>query len=117
MDIESFRDYCLSKPLVTEELPFGPDNLVFKVAGKMFALTPLDQFNRVSLKCDPELAVSLREQYTEVNGGYHLNKKHWNTIDLTGMIGDDLLLQWVDHSYDMVVKGLPKSQREEILSQ
>ncbi|XOV95212.1 MAG: MmcQ/YjbR family DNA-binding protein [Bacteroidota bacterium] len=114
MDIETFRAYCLSKPLVTEEIPFGPETLVFKVAGKMFALTNIDSFESVNLKCDPEIALQLREQYQEVKPGYHMNKKHWNTVLTDGVIGDDLMKKWVDHSYDLVVKGLPQKKQQEI---
>ncbi len=114
MDIESFREYCLSKPMVSEETPFGPDTLVFKVAGKLFALTDIELFESINLKCDPEKAIQLREEYPEVIPGYHMNKRHWNTISTSGMIGDDLLKQWIDDSYDLVVKGLPKKIRDEI---
>ncbi|MEQ9220699.1 MAG: MmcQ/YjbR family DNA-binding protein [Cyclobacteriaceae bacterium] len=114
MDIESFREYCLSKPMVTEEVPFGPDTLVFKVAGKMFALADIEQFESINLKCDPEVAVQLREQYPDVNPGYHMNKKHWNTVNTRGMVGDELFKQWIDDSYNLVVKGLPKKLQEEL---
>tara|TARA_Y100001949_G_C15757986_1_gene230881 strand:+ start:108 stop:461 length:354 start_codon:yes stop_codon:yes gene_type:complete len=114
MDIESFREYCLSKPMVTEEVPFGPDTLVFKVAGKMFALADIEQFESINLKCDPEIAIQLREQYPDVNPGYHMNKKHWNTVNTSGMVGDELLRQWIDDSYKLVVKGLPKKMQEEL---
>ncbi len=114
MDIESFREYCLSKPMVTEEVPFGPDTLVFKVAGKMFALADIEQFESINLKCDPELAIQLREQYPDVTPGYHMNKKHWNTVNTSGLIGDELFRQWIDDSYDLVVKGLPKKLQEEL---
>ncbi|MEQ8336228.1 MAG: MmcQ/YjbR family DNA-binding protein [Cyclobacteriaceae bacterium] len=114
MDIESFREYCLSKPMVTEEVPFGPDTLVFKVVGKLFALADIEQFESINLKCDPEVAVQLREQYPDVNPGYHMNKKHWNTVNTRGMVGDELFKQWIDDSYNLVVKGLPKKLQEEL---
>lgn len=114
MDIEAFREYCISKPMVTEEVPFGPDTLVFKVAGKMFALTDIENFQSINLKCDPETAIQLREQYPDVKPGYHMNKRHWNTVNSSGMVGDDLLKQWIDDSYLLVVNGLPKKVQEEI---
>lgn len=103
MDIDWLRNYCLGKPGVTETLPFGPDVLVFKVCGKIFLLCPLDtegfQFN---VKCDPELAVELREQFDCVQPGYHMNKKHWNTILVDGSISSKQIREWIDHSYDLV---------------
>jgi predicted DNA-binding protein (MmcQ/YjbR family) len=113
MNIEDFRNFCLSLPAVEEDLPFGPDTLVFKVAGKMFALTNIEVFESINLKCDPEKAVELRERYDAVTPGYHMNKKHWNTV-LTDGLPDALLLEWTRESYDLVVKGLPKKVREEI---
>jgi len=111
MNIESFREFCLGFEGVTEELPFGPETLVFKVYGKVFALTGLDQFKSINLKCDPEMAVELRERYEEVKPGYHMNKKHWNTVQVDGSISDKLLKEWTKHSYDLVLKGVPKSKR------
>lgn len=111
MDIESFRELCLGFEGVTEELPFGPETLVFKVHGKVFALTDLDSFEGVNLKCDPEKAVELRERYDAVQPGYHMNKKHWNTVKMDGSIPDKLLKDWIKHSYDLVLKGVPKSKR------
>lgn len=112
MTMESIRDFCMVLPGVTEELPFGPDTLVFKVMGKVFLLTPLDspraQFNA---KCDPEKAVELRETYPDVKPGYHMNKKHWNTVYVTGSIPAALLYDWIRHSYDLVVKSLPKKDQ------
>lgn len=108
MNIDTLRAYCLSKPAVEETLPFGPDTLVFKVAGKVFLLTGLDSdplsFN---VKCDPDLAVELRERYEAVQPGYHMNKKHWNTITVDGTVSGKLLKEWIDHSYDLVVNSLP----------
>ena len=112
MDIETFRDYCLAKKGVTEELPFGPGALVFKVAGKMFALTDIELFKSVNLKCDPVRAIQYREEYDAVGPGYHMNKKHWNTIKMDGSIPDKLLFSWIDHSYDLVVASLSTRQRE-----
>jgi predicted DNA-binding protein (MmcQ/YjbR family) len=114
LDIEFFRNYCLSKKGVTEEFPFDEQTLVFKVMGKMFALTHIDTFESVNLKCDPEKAVLLREQYPEVKPGYHMNKKHWNTVLLNGSIGDKHIREWVDESYALVLKGLPKKVQQEL---
>ena len=111
MDIESFRAYCLAKPGVTEELPFDNQTLVFKVMGKMFALTDIDQFASVNLKCDPEEAALLREQHEGVRPGYHMNKKHWNTVMTDGSINDQLLATWIDDSYELVVAKLPKREQ------
>jgi predicted DNA-binding protein (MmcQ/YjbR family) len=111
MNIESFREFCLSLPATTEEFPFGPDTLVFKVAGKVYALTDIINFESVNLKCDPDLVVELRERYPAVQPGYHMNKKHWNTVIMDHSIPDSLLRDWIRHSYDQVVAKLPKSKR------
>ena len=109
MNIADFREYCLTKPDATEDTPFGPENLVFKVGGKMFALASLDDVPpRVNLKCDPERALDLRDRYEEVQPGYHMNKKHWNTVELGGRIPDAELREMIDHSYELVVARLPK---------
>ncbi|OIR12710.1 hypothetical protein GALL_57770 [mine drainage metagenome] len=110
MDIEQLREYCLQKPDVEEALPFGPDTLVFKVNNKIFLLVSLDvhplQFN---VKCDPDLAIELREEYpSAVLPGYHMNKKHWNTIIVDGTIANKQLQQFVDHSYQLVNKAKKK---------
>ena len=110
MDIEAFRSYCLSKKGVTEEFPFGDSTLVFKVLGKMFALTDIG-FESINLKVDPEEALELRERYQAVQPGYHMNKKHWNTIVLDGSVPDKLLMRWIDRSYDLVAAGLTKTQK------
>src|SRR5258707_9615717 len=110
MDLESFREYCLSKPAATEDMPFGEDVLVFRVGGKMFALASLDEVPATAnLKCDPDLALELRDRYEQVRPGYHMNKKHWNTVDIEGGIPDAELRKMIDHSYDLVVNTLPKS--------
>ncbi len=109
MNIESLREHCLSKKNVTEGFPFGEDTLVFKVSGKIFLLVGLDQADRFNVKCEPERAIALREQYDEVKPGYHMNKKHWNTVHITGRLTDEQLREMVDHSYDQVVKTLPKN--------
>src|SRR5882724_10203882 len=109
MDLEEFREYCLAKGGVTEGTPFGETVLVFKVAGKMFALAALDEVpTTVNLKCDPDLALELRDRYEQVTPGYHMNKKHWNTVGIEGGIPDSELRKMIDHSYDLVAKALPK---------
>jgi predicted DNA-binding protein (MmcQ/YjbR family) len=107
MDIENFRQYCLGKPGVTEEFPFDDRTLVYKVMGKMFAAADLDLFESINLKCDPELAVELRERFPAVLPGFHMNKKHWNTVLVDGSLSDRLIRDWIDHSYGLVVEGLP----------
>lgn len=114
MNIEIFRDYCLVKPGVTEGFPFDETTLVFKVLGKMFALTDVDGDFSVNLKCDPEKAIRLREEYPSIRPGYHMNKKHWNTIDMDGSMPDKLVFQLTDHSYELVVKKMPKSKQKEL---
>jgi predicted DNA-binding protein (MmcQ/YjbR family) len=115
MNIEELREYCIAKPGVTEEFPFGEDTLVFKVKGKMFALTNLDGEWNLALKCDPEKAIELREQYPEVRPGYHMNKTHWNTISMNGMLSDRFIFEMIDHSYELVVARLPLRLRNELL--
>lgn len=117
MHIEDFRDFCLSKKMVTEEFPFGPETLVFKVCGKMFALTGLDSpVFTVNLKCDPTYAEELRENHPEVQPGYHMHKKHWNTVNFEGSLAHEFLIHLINHSYECVVKSLPKSKREELFN-
>ena len=109
MNIETIRDYCLSKVGAEETLPFGPDVLAFKVNNKAFLLLPLDTEDlRFNVKCDPELALELREQYTSVLPGYHMNKKHWNTILVDGAISSKRIKEWIDHSYDLVATSKKK---------
>ena len=116
MDLETFREYCLTKPNVAEGTPFGADTLVFKVEKKIFALASLDDVPpRVNLKCDPERALDLRDRYEEVQPGYHMNKKHWNTVLLDGVIPEREIKKMIDHSYELVVQSLPKSKRETLL--
>ena len=114
MNIEDFRDYCLTLKGTTESFPFDSQTLVMKVGGKMYALADVEQFNGFSVKCDPEEAVELREKYPAVKPGYHLNKKHWNSVAADHSIPDELMFQWIRNSYDLVFKGLPKSIRETI---
>ena len=113
MNIEEFREYCIQKPAVVECFPFDQTTLVFKVAGKMFALVALDDdtFN-FSVKCDPEKAIELRELYSCVEPAYHFNKKHWNGVVVDGSIDDKTLCLFIDHSYELVVSGLTKKERE-----
>ena len=111
MDLESFREYCLQKSGATEGTPFGETVLVFKIGCKIFALASLDEIPvRVNLKCDPDLALDLRDRYEQVRPGYHMNKKHWNTVEIQGGIPESELRQMIDHSYDLVAKSLPKSK-------
>lgn len=115
MDLEALHTYLHSKKAVTEGLPFGPDVLVLKVMGKMFALVSLDDIPpRVNLKCDPEEALVLRDRYDAVLPGYHMNKKHWNTVILDGSIPRDEVMAMIDASYGLVVKGLTKAKRREL---
>ena len=114
MNIEEIRDYCLTKPGVTEDMPFGEDTLVFRVGEKLFLLISLSQGDRFNVKCDPERAIELREQHTEVQPGYHMNKKHWNTVHTDGNLSRRQICDMIDHSYDLVLKSLPKSIREQI---
>ncbi len=116
MNIEEFREYCLSKKSVSESFPFDETTLVFKVAGKMFALTDTHDDFSINLKCDPEKAIELRERYPVVIPGYHMNKKHWNTVNIDGSIPNDLVYQWIDDSYNLIVEKLPRSLWEELLS-
>lgn len=112
MNIEELRDYCLLKKDATEEFPFDETTLVFKVKGKMFALTDTEDDFRVNLKCDPQKAAELREHYNGVIPGYHMNKKHWNTVIPNDDVPDKLIYQWVDDSYDLIVSKLPRRLRE-----
>ena len=114
MNIEEYRDFCLGLPGTTEETPFGPDTLVFKVGGKVFALTDLRTFESFNVKCDPERAVDLRERYDYVLPGFHMNKKHWNTILVGTGAPDGQLREWLTHSYQLVVAALPKAVRAEL---
>ena len=119
MNIEQLREYCLAKNKATEDFPFDEHTLVFKVLGKMFALFPLEKWEKgeasMMLKCDPDYTVELREQYESIYAGPYVSNKHWNTISLyTGEINPELILQLIDHSYDMVVKGMTKKLREQL---
>lgn len=112
MDLPDAIAHFLAKPGAEETTPFGPEVLVYKVGGKMFALTDPAAFPpRLNLKCDPERALELRHEFEGVIPGYHMNKKHWNTVTLDGSIPASLIAEWIDHSYDLVVASLPKSRR------
>ena len=116
MNIEEVRNYCLSKKGTTEDFPFDDVSLIIKVGGKMFILIPLDaEEKRIALKCDPEYAVELREKYESVRPAWHFNKKHWNDVFLDGAVTDTEVKAWIDHSYEMVLKGMSKKMREAIL--
>jgi|SRR5688572_10884008 predicted DNA-binding protein (MmcQ/YjbR family) len=112
MNIETIREYCLSRPDTEETLPFGPDTLVYKVNGKVFLLMSLDEEQlRFNVKCDPDKALELREEYPCVIPGYHMNKKHWNTIIVDGSVPARQLKEWIDHSYELV-SNPPKKGRK-----
>ena len=113
MDLESFREYCLSKKGVTEELPFGPDTLVYKVMGKIFALTDFE-FDRISLKNFPEKNQELRAEFEAVLPAYHMNKQHWNMVQTNGRVKDTLLRDWINESDEIIVSSLPKMTKEEL---
>jgi predicted DNA-binding protein (MmcQ/YjbR family) len=116
LNIETFRNYCLKKKGVTEEFPFGEDTLVFKVMGKIFAITDIETFTSINLKAEPERAVELRDKYSAVKPGYHMNKKHWNTVLIDGSITDKQLCGWIDDSYELVVAKLTKSEKSALES-
>ncbi len=115
MNIESLREFCLSLPATGEKMPFDQETLVFTVMDKMFALTNIEKFESVNLKCDPEEAIRLREMYSSIVPGWHMNKKHWNTILLDGSLDDTQLQYWIKHSYDCVVRSLPKKVQNELM--
>lgn len=120
MHIEQYRTYCLQKKGVTEHFPFDDNVLVFKVMNKMFALSGLDSWEqqepKVNLKCNPEWAIELREEYESVNPGFHMNKQHWNTVTLNNDVSDNFAFELIDHSYDLIVKSLTKKLQEELKS-
>lgn len=117
MNIEEFRDYCLSKKYVTECFPFDTSTLVFKVLNKMFVIAPLEKWEKgeasINLKCDPEYTLELRETYESVYAGPYVSNKHWNTVSIhTGELQQEFILQLIDHSYEMVIKSMPKKLRD-----
>ena len=111
MNIESLRDYCLSKEKAEESFPFGEETLGFKVMNKIFLLCGLDHPDRFNVKCDPERAILLREEFDEVQPGWHMNKTHWNTVFMNGRLSDSQLMEMIDHSYDLIISSLPKNKR------
>ena len=116
MNIETIREYCLSLPATTEDFPFDETTLVFRVSGKIFAMIDLEDTEWFVLKCDPEYAIELREEHQEITGAWHMNKKHWNQLNLFGSLSDKQILTLIDHSYDLVFKKLTRKRREEILA-
>ncbi len=114
MELQTVIDYCSSKKAATQEFPFDDTTLVFKAAGKMFALIGLDALSGVNLKCDPLYAIALRQKYEGIIPGYHMNKKHWNTVKQNSDVPDKLIIELIDHSYELVVDKLPKSIKAEL---
>lgn len=113
MNIEDIRDYCLSKPGAEETLPFGPDTLVYKVNGKVFLLMGINSEQlSFNVKCDPDKALELREEYSCVIPGYHMNKKHWNTINVDGSVSNKLLKEWIDDSYSLINNKASKNKKK-----
>lgn len=115
MNLEELRDYCLSLRAATEDFPFDESVLAFRVGGKIFALCNVDDYDSINLKCDPQIAVQLREEYEHVRPGYHMNKKHWNTVYFGGSFTRKQIEEWILHSYDLIFRSLPKKKRQEIL--
>jgi len=114
MNIEEYRNFCISKQGVTEEFPFNDIALVFKVMGKMFALIDVEKFESISLKCDPEKSIELREQFSGINYAYHFSKKHWIGVATDGSVSDKLMFELIDHSYALVVSKLPKKLKDQL---
>jgi predicted DNA-binding protein (MmcQ/YjbR family) len=114
MNIEDFREKCISMPGVSESFPFDNDTLVFKVMGKLFALVSLEKASSANLKCEPEKAIDLREHFESVQPGYHMNKQHWNTVFFDGDVPDKLFDELIKESYQLVVSGLTKKLKEEL---
>ncbi len=108
MNIEEIRAYCISKEFVTESFPFDQTTLVFKVHNKMFALVDIEEKEYINLKCDPDRATKLREEYAEITPGYHMNKKLWNSVSITGFLPYDLIKELIDHSYQLIWESLPR---------
>jgi predicted DNA-binding protein (MmcQ/YjbR family) len=117
MHIEAFRKYCLSKPYTSEDTPFDEYTLALRVGGKIFALTGLDNIEfKVNLKCNPDKAIELREQYTGIQPGYHMNKQHWNTVHFESDVPEKVLLEMIDHSYELVFNSLTGKQKQALLN-
>jgi len=115
MNIEEYRDFCLSKKGVTESFPFGEETLVFKIENKVFALAGIETFEFINLKCDPIRVIELREQYDGIKPGYHMNKKHWNSVYVNTDVSDKLTFELITHSYELIINSLPKKIREKYL--
>lgn len=114
MNIEEYREYCLSFTGVTEEFPFDENTLAFKVMDKIFALADVDKFDRINLKCDPIKAATLRTLYDEVQPGFHMNKKHWNSVNPQGELDDEIIQEWISDSYKLVVETLPRPKQRKL---
>ena len=114
MNIEELRDYCLSLPFVEEKFPFDQETIAFYIGGKIFCLANITEFKKLNVKCNPEIALELRETYQAVLPGYHMNKKHWNTIMVNEDVNDNLIKTWIKDSYQLVIQTLPKSIRQNI---
>ena len=114
MTLEYFRDYCLKKPGTSEDTPFDQDTLCFRVGGKIFSICSISEFQYINLKCGPERAVELREPHSGITPGYHMNKKTWNSVSVIGDVPDKLILELVDHSYELILSNLPKKIQAEI---
>ncbi len=112
--LQTILDHCSAKPGATKDFPFDEKILAFRLMGKMFALINMQTRDRINLKCDPELALALRQQYPGVIPGYHMNKKHWNTVSITGDIPVEEIITWIDHSYELIFNGLKKADRDAI---
>ena len=114
MNVEEYRNYCLAKHGTTESFPFNETTLVFKVGGKMYALADIENYQFINLKCDPERAVELREQYDGIRPGYHMNKSLWNSVYVQSDVSREMIIELIDHSYDLIVASLPKKTRDEL---
>tara|TARA_B100000809_G_scaffold51342_1_gene46540 strand:- start:18234 stop:18587 length:354 start_codon:yes stop_codon:yes gene_type:complete len=115
MNIEQYRDCCVVKKGVTESFPFDESTLVFRVMNKIVTLTVIKNFEFINLKCNPEKAIELREEFDGVSGGYHMSKVHWNSVSIKGDISDKLIYQWIDDSYDLIVSSLTKKLQKELI--
>jgi len=114
MNIEEYRSHCIAKKGVTESFPFDSSTLVFKVMNKIFALTNVESFSFINLKCNPEEAIELREEFNGVSGAYHMNKRHWNSVSTHADVPDKLIFQWIDDSYNLIVSSLTKKLQNEL---
>ncbi len=114
MNIEEYREHCLSFKAVTEDFPFDENMLAFKVMDKIFALTDVEKFDRINLKCDPVKASTLRNLYEEVQPGFHMNKRHWNSVNPQGTLDDEIIREWISDSYDLVIEAMPRKKQREL---